>query len=77
MLVVLMRFQSMFDSDMKNKYRIELDDDIGHVRVNGKRWSIIDAADIFHVRMLNTLQAMEGGMVSKAIEVTIKEVIPQ
>lgn len=61
---------------MKNKYRIELDDDLGHVRVNGSRWTIIDAADNFHVRMLNTLQAMENGIVSKAIEITIKEVEP-
>ena len=77
MLVVLMRFQSMFDSGMKNTYRIEIDDELGHVRVNGKRWSIIDAADIFHVRMLNTMQAMEKSIVSKAIEVTVKEVKPQ
>ncbi|MBQ2044742.1 MAG: hypothetical protein II261_07895 [Bacteroidaceae bacterium] len=62
---------------MENKYRIEIDDELGHVRVNGKRWSIIDAADIFHVRMLNTMQAMEKSIVSKAIEVTIKEVKPR
>lgn len=61
---------------MKNKIRIELDDDLGHVRVNGDRWTIIKAADNFHVRMLNTLQAMENGIVSKAIEITIKEVEP-
>ena len=76
MMEVLMKFQSMFDSDMENKYRIELEDDLGYVRVNGKRYCIIDAADIFHVRMLNTMRAMEDGIVSGAIEVTVKEVRP-
>lgn len=73
---VLTWFQLMNDSDMDNKYEIELEDDLNHVRVNGKRLSIIDAADIFHVRMLNTLQAMEDGVVSRAIEVIVKEVTP-
>lgn len=67
----------MFGSDMKNKYRVEINDELGHVRVNGKRYSIIDAADIFHVRMLNTLQAMEDGIISRAIEVIVKEVEPR
>ena len=66
----------MNDSDMENKYRVEFNDELGHVRVNGKRYSIIDAADIFHVRMLNTLQAMEDGIISRAIEVIVKEVTP-
>lgn len=61
---------------MKNKYRIELDDELGHVRVNGKRFSITDATDIFKFRMFNTMCAMEDGEVSRAIEITIKEVEP-
>lgn len=61
---------------MKNKYRIELDDDWGHVRVNNKKWPIIDAAYDFYLRMLNTMRGMDKGVVSKAIEVTIKEVEP-
>lgn len=67
----------MNSSYMENKYRVEFDDELGHVRVNGRRFSIIDAADIFHVRMLNTLQAMENGILSKAIEVVVKEVKPK
>lgn len=61
---------------MENTYRVEINDELGHVRVNGKRYSMIDAADNFHVRMLNTLQAMEDGIISRAIEVIIKEVAP-
>lgn len=61
---------------MENKIRIEVSAKPFHVLVNGKRYSIIDAADIFHVRMLNTLQAMEDGIISRAIEVIIKEVTP-
>ena len=66
----------MNDGGMKNTYRIEFGDELGHVRVNGKRLSIIDAADIFQLRILNTLQAMENGIVSRAIEVIVKEVEP-
>lgn len=66
----------MNDRSMENTYRIEFGDELGHIRVNGKRFSIIDAADIFHIRMLNTLQAMENGIVSRAIEVIVKEVEP-
>lgn len=61
---------------MKNKYRIEFDDEQGHVRINGKRFSIADATDIFKFRMFNTMCAMEDGKVSRAIEVTIEEVEP-
>ena len=61
---------------MENKYRVELEDDLNHVRVNGKRLSIIDAADIFKIRMFNTMCAMEDGIVSRAIEVIVKEVEP-
>lgn len=61
---------------MENKYRIEIDDELDHVRVNGKRWSIDDAADIFRIRMLNTMRAVEKGVVSRAIEVIVKEVEP-
>lgn len=62
---------------MKKTFRIELDEELYHVRVNGKRLSMIDAADTFQVRMLNTLQAMEDGMISRAIEVVVKEVKPK
>ena len=61
---------------MENRYRVEVSARPKHVLVNGKRFSIIDAADIFHVRMLNTLQAMEDGIISRAIEVIVKEVEP-
>lgn len=59
---------------MENKFRVEIDDEVGYVRVYGKRWSIDDAADIFYVKMKNTMRAMEKGVVSKAIEVIVKEV---
>lgn len=61
---------------MEDKYRIEVDDKPYHVRVNGKRLSQIDAADTFQIRMLNTLRAMEDGIISRAIEITVKEVKP-
>ena len=59
---------------MNNKYRVKIDDVPGYVRVNGKRFSIINAADIFRVRMLNTMNAMENGVLSRAIDVIVKEV---
>lgn len=62
---------------MENKYRVEIDDELGYVCVNGKRWTIGDAADIFRVRMLNMMQSMEKkSMVSKVIEVIVREVTP-
>ena len=67
----------MNDESMKNKFRIELEDDLGHVHVNGDRYSIYDAADIFRVRMLSTMQGMAIGKVSQAIELTVEEVKPK
>lgn len=61
---------------MKNKIRIELEDNLYYVRVNGKKMSIRTAADIFRIRMLNTMNAMGVGKVSKAIEIIVKEVKP-
>ncbi|MBQ2439139.1 MAG: hypothetical protein II267_04580 [Paludibacteraceae bacterium] len=61
---------------MENKYRIEIDDELGHVSINGKRFSITDAPDIFKIRMFNTMCAMKDGIVSRAIEVIVKEVEP-
>ena len=61
---------------MKNTYKIEIDEKSQYIVVNGKRMSIFTAADIFRVRMLNTMIAMKEGKLSKAIEVIVKEVIP-
>lgn len=61
---------------MNNTYRIKIDGESGYVRVNGERFSINDAADIFWFRMLNTMNAMKEGKVSKAVEITIREVRP-
>lgn len=74
--VVYIWFQLMKNGSMENKIRIEVSAEPYHVLVDGKRYSIIDAASIFHVRMLNTLQAMDDGIISEAIEVIVKEVAP-
>lgn len=59
---------------MENTYKIELDEKSHYIVVNGKQMTMFTAADIFRVRMLNTMIAMKEGNLPKAIEVIVKEI---
>lgn len=64
----------MNDSIMKAKFRISFEEETGYVVVGTKRMSVDEAADMFRLKMFNTLKAMENGYLSKAITLSVKEV---
>lgn len=64
----------MNDRTMKTVFRIFFEGETGYVIVGTRRMSIDEAADMFRIRMLNTLKAMEEGNLSKAITLSVKEI---
>ena len=59
---------------MKNIFRISFEEETGYVIVGTRRMSIDEAADMFRLKMFNTLKEMENGFFSKAITLSVKEV---
>lgn len=59
---------------MKTIFRIFFEEETGYVIVGTRKMSIDEAADMFRLKMFNTLKAMENGDISKAITLSVKEV---
>lgn len=58
---------------MKNTYEIRKGPS-GFVFVQGKKYNLTLAADVFRLQMYNTFKAMQDGNVSKKLKLTIEEV---